>query len=852
MTKQNSTERQKGFILIVAITILMGLLAIVTTLVRVNKDNTRFQQNFLKTNQTLNAVFDTGIGWVEYIFRNRSSSAGVSPHPYSRIQQNWWADGTQGIPFSLKLQRPVQNTSHLSSLRVQSLLNVFMALAVNKDTGTTIDTSNMYTITNEELFRDGVKIGGGVPFNYSSIVSDPQEYGISSAMQVGYVNIKDRWLKVDSWTISGDDDQLNCTELDLRGDNSNYISGTGDIITYYPFDPSLNIGLNEGTLRISFKDEAGKININSLTQSGLSSLGINFDDYVSAMTLSNAYKAHRNYQGIANRSGNTTFSGLIEDQTYTPYSKSLIPRRYEAQVLRGNVVTNDMLYVNTLPAGGQLIRASAGSNEIHLVTPHPVNINSAPRNSLTVHFDSILNNEGDALDLSLSVLEYRTNFFATSRQAPNPFDGVNSSDLSNLKYYSGPEEEFRDFLLDVNDDYPHDLAPTQIKRLMAHAYYEGFDIQNRIDGNVLCQPIGFEWDDTWNISIISTAGYADRNSSTRSQNLVVVPVNRTSIGTVHINSSTGWNRAYSTFNGVTRKQPQVQYNTSTPDKIVLDESGVFSDELGYFHVNGGMVAKVGESSSPIDILSFLKNSDDVGTQGNLVYAIDRRGLTLDTELGSSNVIDLGLRPITRDREDLGDLFGANVSISGNYGPGAMTIYTTNNVSPSDTTLWANQWMVFGDNVASPEHIRVSGVAGNAITLATALDFSLSPDDVLYYVPEFHPDYFEQAENNDDHPFYETVVHIPGAYEAIVSWDDSSSYGTRPQVLADWFNPDTGLFEDLTEGDPITIKNYVRLRFSFDNPAGGLISPPIVPQLFGIQLTYRVRRDAPPMYVLNRN
>ena len=877
-TNKNKRSREKGFILIVAITILMGILAVVTTLVRLSKDSTDHQRNFLKTNQALNAVLDTGLGWVEYLFRNRSGDQATTAHqPYSRLQQNWWGYGMQGLPFTLKLAEDVSDGEVL--IDVETLRPLFLALAVNQATGITIDQTAMYTIENEELMIGSDKVGGGMAFSTLGFTGNDEVFGVSTAMQTGYINIGERWLKVNQWEVSTTVDRIRVVDLNVRDDNSSMEAYEGESITYYPFDPALDIGENRGGLVITFDDEAGKFNINSLTKSALNTMGYSATsqgNYLQGMMFNfrndntdESYLPHRSHHEIANRSGSTIFSNFLTTQKFTPYSKALIARDREATSMRGHSSFNEVLSIDTSDINEPLAWSGSGSRTQHYVTRPPVNINTANFNTLKLLFETIIGDSATDSEkpetLANSVVQYRYNDFAVGRVIPNPFDGMDNTDETNPMTYPSPEEEFRAFLLNPNsNNYDHDFSgdSAKLNNLMAHVYYEAYDLEHRLEliggSNYLSAPIGFEWDDTWTINITSTSGYDDRPSSTRSHNIVAVPTNRSSDGEIHINSSTGWNRAYSTFHGVTRKQPIVNYDrVNSPDEIEIDEGAIRHNLYGNFHVAGGMHGRF-DTDAGINIRSFLRYSESNSTQaGNMIYSIDLNGnssAAFDNAILETPALDLGLRVITEDGADLDadGLYGANITIAGNHGIGSTTIYADSPIIPNTAALWTNRWLVYSDNIGTgPEYLEVATISGCALTV-TATTFALDGGEQLFLIPEYHPDYIEATDTDSDHPYYETIVHVPGAHQFTVDWYDSNDAGGARVVNAYYYN----IVSDnwIPIAGSINSENYVRLRFSFNVPPGSSSRPDLAApaQLFGIKINYSIRNDAPPMYILNRN
>jgi hypothetical protein len=866
----STRKNEKGFILIVAITILMGLLAVVTTLIRISQDSTDHQKNYLKTNQALSSVMDTGLGWVEYLFRNRGNedeNPNPLPPPVSSLQKNWWGSGMQGFPFSLYLEDDVDETS--SEISVSTLRHIFTSLAVNTKTkiGFLIDNEpDMYVIENGELRvgTGGPKVGGGAPTTYED-VNISNTYGMTTDMQKGYVNIGERWLKVGDWEISviGLDkhDHLDIKNINLRDDDSTLNAKKGDTINYYPFDPALDIGKNLGSLLISIQDEAGKINVNSLTQSGLKALGFDsnaINKYRDAMLNAKnpvVITPHRNLHSLAFRSQDDVFNKLQQNDKYTIYSKSLIANSPEAFVVRGQPSANLVLGYDL--SNTQMLWTKSGSRTKHILTRHALNFNSANAKTIRLFLEGIIGTSTDAADdLAREIIRYRYNDEAVKRYIPNPFDGVDNRDEDNLVYYNSPEEEFRAFLLDRSDLYEHDFNASNsiVKNIMSHVYYEAFDLENRIETisgeRHLSQPIGFEWDDTWSISITATSGFDDRPSSTRSKNIVMTPINRSGTGYIFIDSSTGWNKAYSTFSGVTRKQPPIIYDSTNPDRIVIDESNLDEDQLGYYHVLDGMFGRIGQNAGRVEVKAFLGQDGS----GNLLYAIDRNGMNLTSALGSTKSIDFGLRPLTEDREDMGVRFASNVINHDAAASSSNTItYGGASLSPNDVE-WVDQWLVAGANTGNPHMMQVERISGANIVLKENLAVAVGANEGLVMAPNHHPDYIGQTDVNTNHSFYETVVHAPGANGFKVRWMDSETEGYSAQgVRVYYYSGMTANPVELTDpnagGDFISMENFIRLRFSFEDI--GANDRPQPPQLYGVRIEYRIRTDTPPMYILNQ-
>jgi hypothetical protein len=831
-------NKEQGYVLIAAIGILMGLLAIVTSLVRISRQSGGDFDYNLKATQARFAMESA---------KNYQQAISYIQHPddMSQLQRQWVLPGTRSIPYKLVLQSDV--TVGATSIVVMDLKPLFMAMATCRDSSNNkiilnaaldyssppstslslsstagIKTANTYFIIENEL------VSGSTGSPTRGIAGVQKAHPIGSTVYAmpndfnGYLRINNEWIKVSNDGINFTSNTVSIAQRGIHNTNTATAVG-GQTIYYYPFDPMLGMNGTIGNIKIDLINEQSRISLNGLTQSGiLKILGTGLDNKLPLRSFGESiYQANNN---------SFTDNIILRESSLTLFSEP-DPCKKETMYTNGPTFTDPQL------------KFSTGEN----TKVHAVNVNEASENTLYHMFImmGIIPAEADAL--AIAIRNYRSgetgfpyNYFDGDE---NPFDGKDTR--STPFQYSSAAEEFRAML------------PNNQDLIMKHVFGESHDLKNLTNvGPLIC----FEAGDVWRIQTAVTIGDKFAPHITKKDEIVVKntpePISTagvTGTGTITLNSTLGWNEKNSTFFGVTARQPQINTaGVAIPGNVIFNfnETSVTS---GYSQVCRSMIGNIG--LTPLYITT--KYGDGTNT--------DYLASTLSTNAVDSNEkkVDFGIRVLT-NASPIQDL---TLTYPYPLTAGNTNLYINEIVS----NAWINQYLVLsgGDSTnyffakitsVSAGNLELSGIKaspGNSGYLDASSTWAagsstlkiLGNYNTVYYQPNSTTAGANITAAGFPSPFYETVLSKEGATFTSISWTDSSSYGimsdlgvSAPPVRCEINGTPT---TNNTTG--LTYSNYVRLRFYFDDGTSTIAAP----QLFQVKVDYTTTANSPKRIVYAR-
>ena len=848
---------ERGYVLIATVGILMGLMAIVLSLARISSQAKNDFDQELLTAQARFAL-ETANTYPQAILSRQN------PWEMSRLQRNWVLPGTWSLPYKLQLNAAV--TTSATSITVSDLTPLFMALATCRDgarkkvslgtaisiSGTTATLDTLYAYSNIArvnpsyyIIENELVLGTSTPTAIT--ITTRGLAGVKSAHPAGspvyfydstltgYIKMNNEWMFVSGGAATPNFFGKTITVTRGYRNTTPSSAAIGQYVYFFPFDPLLDVGGNIGQIQIDLSNEQSRINLNGLTSSAILSLFSNASLY----TAINTNFPLRNLYTAAYLAPSTQSTLNSNDNSLTVFSE---PDPNNVEAMKG---ASEAVFGN---AGDPRQRTSAGA----YVKIHAVNVNEANEDVLKKVF-TMMNITTSPTTLAAAISSYRSGGDA-SPYSINYFNGANPFDGKNTvagTFYPSPAEEFRAFLATSS-------ASADIQRIMKHVLGEAHDLQTNPVGPMLC----FEAGDVWRIQSAVSLGDKKAPKIFRKSELVVKsnPESYSDAGVIAsgciiLNAANGWNENYSTFFGVTARQPTIaSFNNTHPSgglSMTFDETGMVNR---YSNVCRAMRAII--DNEPAYVVTKFSPS-----------ATDRT-----YKLSSTN-------PITDFSTARAD-FGIRVLTSAT--PATLTLNANFPVFAGNTTLWVtavgsanwlNQYILHSANDATNYFFaQISQVANGNLTLSN-IQFGGSCNTLtlpvgLNIVGSYDANYYLNTVATPGAnvtqfaglagPFYETVLYKEGATFNSITWTDSSDFAnppdivltTRPYVRCVYII--NGVETNLARGDinpPTGLLSPLRLRFYFNNTSDPFSL--VAPQLFSVKVGYTTNPLAPKTIVYDR-
>ncbi len=443
-------NKESGFVLLVAIGILMGSLSIVAALVSYNQRNDHQAQEFDQ-----NATADS----LHKSFKNIAIDNGskIQSSDKTRIFKNWHLPGSKNLPIKLTLSSSFSNSS--DHIYVHDMRKIFFQLATNKNkfgesiklkssidsTDTTFElytqAQNLstnpfselntdfypYIVINNELMVLDTNNGssrysvlsrggyGGVSSRHEAespvFVLDTLDY---SEPLVGYLKIAQLWYEVEIVNMYSSSTNkpyfqlLNGTDSQLSGGNPATTVDADTSIEFYPFDPSVYRLGYDWNVNFSFqvKDENSKFNLNTLSKPIAESLFTSDASYLSGVSSFFPFRFNKEYLSINTSTDTLDLFNKVKNNI-TVYNKPNFFSVEEAFITEGTLTGVDMS-----PLLDDSFSRMGWTDITDVVMPHSINVNTASANVLMILYDKISSGitSAEAERMSVATILYRSAF----------------------------------------------------------------------------------------------------------------------------------------------------------------------------------------------------------------------------------------------------------------------------------------------------------------------------------------------------------------------------------------------------------------------------------------------------------
>lgn len=807
-------NKERGFALLLTLSILLGVLTIVVPLVILNNQGIK-EATQLSQQMQANYAIQSG--------KNLAKFVGQLKHPEekTRFLKNYVLPGSQNFPIKMKLRSNV--TAIATNIDVENILLAFLSVATNIDTngdsytlttainsvgavtpnvsGAGLQTSSNYLVVGNELMLfSGASVpatGRGVAGILEPHAVGESVFGITSDTELAYLKINREWIKINSWDCASNRFSTISSNRNINGLSSTPTHSAGDIVEFYIAYPKLDDGDKyAGFINIEIIDERSKLNINNLSET----LGMNL------FTGTNV-----KYSGISTLHPFTSLEGMNQLTEMSHLYESMV-RPFVTVYSEPDytVIGSGNKEVN-IPQGILRHMAnpsfSAGAGVDDKIFQSPVNFNTA---SVTVMKMVLWRmglsfTEAEALGLAIDIEDYRSGYSGNAEyyNGLNPFDGFGDR-IS--KRYASAEEEFSAFL---SSNVTTALSPTQKKLIMNHVY--AYDTEKYASMSNVMTPICFEVGKVRTAKV--TAGVKKNNlpGIVRQESITYKDVGIA--GNIILNHQYGWNEHMSTFYGVEYKQmPFLSY-----------AAGNVTYSLGSGNLGGSLEGLIGGTWHD---MHFLNNGSS-----NISSCY--------TNSANLSVNQVGM-PVN---------YGLRVRATGNMT--RMTVSSANLVGPSaNIVIFESFTGAAPGNLLfyqSPEVYMYNFNAAASVTGGYRFDLDsadmfgdtgstpLAANDQIYLVSEpFDSSFYPSGANV---PYYETAIFKKGAVWGRLDYIERSNGPTVEVLHKSGSDP----YSVIASGASLSGSDNLWLRVNFHDITprtsvqdGTFLS---CPQLFEIKIGY---------------
>jgi len=556
----------------------------------------------------------------------------------------------------------------------------------------------------------------------------------------------------------------------------------------------------------------------------------------------------------------------------------------------------------------------ANNTEDELILPHVINMNTASYEviwrMLSKNFNGISLPKASAKDVAARIVRYRAGLNSSAGLAAgtyftdvdyngfvNPFDGVNDDPtLSGVRNhaaaleYSSAEDEF--------------LAAIQLGLLTDTEFKEITNLVKRDVAHLIeTQTVAFsEWSNfiTFEASPVESHDFK-YSISKDSQNLIsehkkvvlenfstmdeggydigdrkTIPSTDFHEGVVVLNSIHGWNENESILSGVTTYQPFLKYDDDGSGNVSVRQYNMKTDTYKKLDIYSSLYGRYNVAGASYRITGARSFSN---SEYGLVFGLVENGAIPAFQTSA----DFGIHIIGEGYYDkvtlsggwTAQFFSDNVKITGGNALISMPVasgvtmrrengeeYVVHSIddtlAPASYVLYLNP---LPPGALQAELLKTSGTlifsSATSVSNPTVYSF-INPETVT---PTGTPIAVTTVGNPA--PYYETVIHRPGAEFTAIEWDDRSSLQspgtncTSLQIFDVDYGNDSGVQNPATNSysiNPLDERyDRLRLRFHFigmsgtagtlDNTSYGRQFPS--PPLFEVRVRYKTRNEAKP-------
>lgn len=548
MSELHSNTEEKGFALVLTITILMGMLIIILPLVKIN--NQRITESHV-ANDDMRARFGEEVaeGMLEYLARNSTSSQ----KPI--FMQQFMVPGWDNIPVRLHPE-----SAKKGYVGVRNIYPVFLQLAehvgdvkqdvtANKKENIPVENENTilwksYRAVGKELLMrypiwdkypesSGKVLRGTVNAGtLSSHKKGDPVYAVKNKTFLGVVRYRGNWYDV--------------TDLAFNYSLSGHVYTNPKItkvighspLEYYPFRPFFDPTEIYTEISIDIVDENSKFNINSITKDLAATLGLDFDNTFSAPAY--PFKTPSSFlDALKVRPDNNVITQAMPQ--LTTYSEPAISFIGKPSLYGINSSLQDnALYLNN---ENQAAYGSGGKK----VFQHHINFNTA---SVLVMANALAAmGVNDPFKEANRIEGYRAG--TANKTLGSPLDLVNTENLDgredpfdgfayqkDQKYFGSAQEEFLAL-----------FNGTTYDKVSRHVYAWNDVSGAPPSGGIKSVPISFETSEVKTAHISVGVTRNGRPTANRKKS-IVFQRNYDPYGKIILDHNHGWNLHASHFNGV--------------------------------------------------------------------------------------------------------------------------------------------------------------------------------------------------------------------------------------------------------------------------------------------------------------
>lgn len=687
------SDREEGFVLILAVAILMGMLAVVVTLAQTQRLSDGGFERVVKEQQS-KSVLDFARKLPEAIIRNQN------PYEMSRLQRNWMIPGVRRFPNPVKvLGRSTEGGDPI--IQVDGLVHIFMNLAVGTNAdGTKMVLTNDYNFTSSavpNVENDSASYGG---FDYELVTNNTflivgnelihidaggtvtrgvagvqatyragtPVFGVVKiidatlgAADLGYLQVTHEvddkelvtvWKNVDDWDV-GDCDATTKKITDeffrIGGDSgvpnnlrrikkflTTSIDSSEDIKNEpVPEGDGLFCTFDPG-LDVAGRKAGFSVDFQN-EQSKINLMGLSAD------ALSIVYSG-----GYGNYENN-----IDPDKPflYMPQAMAVLEQN-KAILALSPLLT---LYSDPDPRSedwrwGYGVQTPGKIQELSGVPGDPfadITTNNGPnevsnrlilRPPVNVNGASVgvmeraFSSHGLNADDALDLALDLQSYIGDAYESPDPFDGMRSNlNDGGRRSFVSPEEEFQAFLKRYTTDENR-------YAIMAHVYTESFYYGKVMQGKTIYGvgiPLVFEVGSAWTVEARASVGFKEKPGVNLYDKWIMknVPFED---GEILLGGTNGWNPTFSTWYGVTGRKPVVTLADDVNNVIAFDETIMFGGES---HVVANMYALTEPPQDDGNINGSFVMGPCVSPGVNPKFSV--AGVAA---LGNLNYIDFGVRP----------------------------------------------------------------------------------------------------------------------------------------------------------------------------------------------------------------
>lgn len=561
MKKQPRQQQEGGFAIVMTIAILTGMLVLIVPLVLMNNEKL-IETDVLSDEIRAKYGKQNARSMLEYLAKR----GGQGSKPL--YMKNAILPGWQNIPIRLKHKSGKGN--NVTQFSVYNIMPAFLMMAtglseVNSNFGKTGTASisdpsqfmtNTYMIIGKEVILGSSRGANGIsmatPHRTGDIV-----YGIPpNVYSEAAIRVQGQWSTISSWECSSSTPYEGTFTIHSP---VNIQSGPNQdvIVEFYPFKPFGDSINYSAELSIRITDENSKINLNSITKSLASALGITMKDELTGDMY--PFHAAESILAVDNLSQAELANIMPLVTTYSEPDYSMIGR---ADIYQGTnpSVPNKVLRTN----GSSSASYTAATQKIY---QHHVNFNTASVVTMAKVLSAM--NASKPYEMARKINEYRSGDTGSTEIVDyfdgdeNPFDGYSGS----TTYHSAEEE----FLSWVNTNYASDYS-----RVKAHVYANG-DLEGYSALANPSAPIGFEAGAVKTAQITSGVIRKGRATAVQKETMVFrdnFDIEDSGSHKIILDSEHGWNLSASTLKDVDWRPVSIADHDagSTPKTVSFSHS----------------------------------------------------------------------------------------------------------------------------------------------------------------------------------------------------------------------------------------------------------------------------------------